>query len=129
MPGLRKAILSRSGAAGRVIAIDNVPERLEMARTHGRAETIDFDKEDVYERLQEMTKGRGPDCCIDAVGTEAHVGGAMGPVVDKVKTSLYLATTARVCCARSSCAVVRAARFQCPASISAWWTKSPSAPS
>jgi threonine dehydrogenase-like Zn-dependent dehydrogenase len=78
--------------AGRVIAIDNVPERLEMARTHGRAETIDFDKEDVYERLQEMTKGRGPDRCIDAVGTEAHVGGAIGSVMDKVKTSLYLAT-------------------------------------
>jgi len=78
--------------AGRVIAIDRVPERLEMARKHGRAETINFDNEDVYDRLQEMTKGRGPDCCIDAVGTEAHVGGAIGSVVDKVKTSLYLAT-------------------------------------
>jgi threonine dehydrogenase-like Zn-dependent dehydrogenase len=78
--------------AGRVIAIDRVPERLEMARTHGRAEIIDFDDEDVYERLQEMTKGRGPDRCIDAVGTEAHVGGAIGSVVDKVKTSLYLGT-------------------------------------
>jgi len=78
--------------AGRVIAIDNVPERLEMARSHGRAETIDFDKDDVYERLQDMTNGRGPDCCIDAVGTEAHVGGAVGSVMDKVKTSLYLAT-------------------------------------
>ncbi len=78
--------------AGRVIAIDRVPERLAMARKHGRAETINFDNEDVYDRLQEMTKGRGPDCCIDAVGTEAHVGGAIGSVVDKVKTSLYLAT-------------------------------------
>jgi threonine dehydrogenase-like Zn-dependent dehydrogenase len=78
--------------AGRVIAIDRVPERLEMARVHGRAETINFDEEDVYERLQEMTKGRGPDRCIDAVGTEAHVGGAIGSVVDKVKTSLYLGT-------------------------------------
>ncbi len=78
--------------AGRVIAIDRAPERLAMARKHGRAETINFDNEDVYDRLQEMTKGRGPDCCIDAVGTEAHVGGAIGSVVDKVKTSLYLAT-------------------------------------
>lgn len=78
--------------AGRVIAIDRVPERLEMARVHGRAETINFDNENVYDRLQEMTKGRGPDCCIDAVGTEAHVGGAIGSVVDKVKTSLYLGT-------------------------------------
>lgn len=63
-----------------------------VLRKHGRAETINFDNEDVYDRLQEMTKGRGPDCCIDAVGTEAHVGGAIGSVVDKVKTSLYLAT-------------------------------------
>src|SRR5690606_30098924 len=50
--------------AGRVIAIDNVPERLAMAQTHGRVETIDFDEIDVYDRLQEMTNGRGPDCCI-----------------------------------------------------------------
>jgi threonine dehydrogenase-like Zn-dependent dehydrogenase len=78
--------------AGRVIAIDNVPERLAMAEAHGRAETINFDKEDVYDRLQEMTKGRGPDRCIDAVGTEAHSGGAIGSVLDKVKTSLYLGT-------------------------------------
>ena len=58
--------------AGRVIAIDRVPERLEMAREQGKAETIDFSKHDVYEQLQEMTKGRGPDRCIDAVGCEAH---------------------------------------------------------
>ena len=63
--------------AGRVIAIDRVPERLEMARTQGKAETIDFAKEEVYERLNAMTKGRGPDRCIDAVGCEAHgTGGA-----------------------------------------------------
>ena len=42
--------------AGRVIAIDTVPERLEMAR-QGKAETIDFEKHDVYETLMEMTKG------------------------------------------------------------------------
>ena len=46
--------------AGRVIAIDRVPERLEMARKHGKAETINFDEDDVYDRLMEMTKGRGP---------------------------------------------------------------------
>src|SRR5436190_1410769 len=50
--------------AGRVIAIDRVPERLKMAQEHGKAETINFDKESVYDRLQEMTKGRGPDRCI-----------------------------------------------------------------
>jgi threonine dehydrogenase-like Zn-dependent dehydrogenase len=58
--------------AGRVIAIDRVPERLDMAGTHGKAETINFDKEEVYERLNAMTQGRGPDRCIDAVGCEAH---------------------------------------------------------
>ncbi|SDJ54177.1 zinc-dependent alcohol dehydrogenase [Microbulbifer yueqingensis] len=58
--------------AGRVIAIDCVPERLALARDFGGAETIDFSSEDVLERLAEMTGGRGPDRCIDAVGAEAH---------------------------------------------------------
>ncbi len=57
--------------AERVIAIDTVPERLEMARAAG-AITIDFMKEDVYDRIQELTHGRGADACIDAVGTEPH---------------------------------------------------------
>jgi threonine dehydrogenase-like Zn-dependent dehydrogenase len=78
--------------AGRVIAIDNVPERLAMAQQHGRAETINFDEVKVYDQLQEMTKGRGPDRCIDCVGAEAHAGGSVDAVVDKVKASLYLAT-------------------------------------
>ena len=78
--------------AGRVIAIDRVPERLEMAEQHGKAETINFDKDNVYDRLMEMTKGRGPDRCIDAVGCEAHAGGSFDAVVDKVKAALHLAT-------------------------------------
>ncbi len=76
--------------AGRVIAIDKVPERLEMARKHGRAETIHFEEKDVYETLQEMTDGRGPDCCIDAVGAENHAAGAISKTVDDVKTALHL---------------------------------------
>jgi threonine dehydrogenase-like Zn-dependent dehydrogenase len=47
--------------AGRVIAIDRVPERLDMASAHGKAETINFNKEEVYERLNAMTEGRGPE--------------------------------------------------------------------
>lgn len=78
--------------AGRVIAIDNVPERLEMARTFGKAEVLNFDEVKIYDALQEMTKGRGPDRCIDSVGTEAHAGGAVGAVVDKVKAAAYLGT-------------------------------------
>lgn len=63
-----------------------------MARLHNNAETIDFSKEDVYERLQEMTKGRGPDRCIDAVGAEAHGTGGIDAVVDKVKAAVMLTT-------------------------------------
>jgi threonine dehydrogenase-like Zn-dependent dehydrogenase len=76
--------------AGRVIAIDRVPERLEMARVHGRAETLNFDDQEVHETLMQMTGGRGPDRCIDAVGAEAHGTGSIGAVVDKVKQSLHL---------------------------------------
>lgn len=78
--------------AGRVIAIDNVPERLEMARTHGRAETISFDEVKPYDALMEMTAGRGPDSCIDAVGTEAHAGGSIDAMLDKAKAAVYLGT-------------------------------------
>jgi threonine dehydrogenase-like Zn-dependent dehydrogenase len=78
--------------AGRVIAIDCVEERLAMARTQGRAETIDFSKQDVYETLQEMTSGRGPDRCIDAVGAEAHGTGSVDAVVDKLKAAVKLTT-------------------------------------
>ena len=51
----------------------------------GRADTINFDEQDVYETLQGMTSGRGPDRCIDAVGAEAHGTGAVDAVLDKVK--------------------------------------------
>lgn len=80
--------------AGRVIAIDMVEERLRMAETHGRAETINFTEDDdkVYDILMEMTNGRGPDRCIDAVGCEAHVGGSVDSVIDKVKTLTMLGT-------------------------------------
>lgn len=73
--------------AGRVIAIDMVPERLEMARAKGRAETIDTSKANVYDTLMEMTSGRGPDRGIDAVGSEAHaVGGIMEKAINAVDT-------------------------------------------
>lgn len=79
--------------AGRVIAIDRVPERLEMAATQGKAETLNFDDGDsVYERLMEMTNGRGPDSCIDCVGTEAHAGGSPDAILDKAKAALMLGT-------------------------------------
>lgn len=78
--------------AGRVIAIDRVPERLAMARGFGKAETIDFSQQDVYDALMEMTRGRGPDRCIDAVGAEAHGTGAIDALYDKVKSAVMLTT-------------------------------------
>ncbi len=78
---------------GRVIAIDCVPERLAMAKADGKTEAIDFTAvDDVYETLQEMTKGRGPDRCIDAVGAEAHVGPTADSYIDKAKAAIGLAT-------------------------------------
>jgi threonine dehydrogenase-like Zn-dependent dehydrogenase len=75
--------------AGRVIAIDHVLERLAMAQA-GKAETLNFEKlDDVYDQLMVMTKGRGPDRCIDAVGAEAH-GGGVEEVLDKAKQAMKL---------------------------------------
>lgn len=78
--------------AGRVIAMDWVKDRLEMAEQKCRAETINIDRRDVYDTLMEMTRGRGPDSCIDAVGAESHGWGSLDAVVDKVKTTLHVAT-------------------------------------
>src|SRR5262249_35497838 len=77
--------------AERVIAIDNVQGRLRMAAEEGKAETLNFDEQDIYERLTEMTGGMGPDACIDAVGLEAH-GTTLDAIYDRAKTALYIAT-------------------------------------
>lgn len=78
--------------AERVIAIDCFLKRLKLAEKYGKAETINFEHEDVYDALMAMTKGKGPDACIDAVGCEAHVGPTLDSVVDKIKQSTYLVT-------------------------------------
>jgi len=78
--------------AGRVIAIDREPERMAMAKEKGRAEVIDTTQEDVYERLMEMTDGRGPDRCIDAVGAEAHASSSMAATFDKIRETLHMAS-------------------------------------
>ena len=76
--------------AERVIAIDRFPERLQMAREKAGSETIDYTAVDsVVETLKEMTGGRGPDACIDAVGMEAH-GTGIGYSYDRVKQALRL---------------------------------------
>jgi len=76
--------------AARVIAIDHVPERLRMAASAG-AELVNFDDEAVFDRLQQLTGGRGPDACIDAVGLEAH-GATVDAYIDRAKTATFLAT-------------------------------------
>jgi threonine dehydrogenase-like Zn-dependent dehydrogenase len=77
--------------AERVIAIDRFPERLRMA-ANGGAEIINYTEvDDVLDILRDMTGGRGPDACIDAVGLEAH-GHTAGALYDKVKTATFMAT-------------------------------------
>ena len=76
--------------AGRVIAIDTVPERIAMAN-EGGAETIDSMDPDVFYKLRYMTGGVGPDACIDAVGMEAH-GPHLDYLYDKVKTMTFMGT-------------------------------------
>ena len=66
--------------------------RLAALAAAGQAETIDNREVKVYDRLMELTKGRGPDRCIDAVGCEAHGMGSLDGVVDRVKTTVGLAT-------------------------------------
>ena len=76
--------------AGRVIAIDDVEERLDMAEKYGKAEVIRTTNEkEVYERLQDMTDGFGPASCIDAVGAEAH-GTMLENAKDKIEKAVNL---------------------------------------
>lgn len=77
--------------AEQVICIDNVPERLSMARAGG-AITINFDEESVVERLAELTRGKGPEKCIDSVGMEAHASGSLDSMYDRAKQALMLET-------------------------------------
>ena len=78
--------------AERVIAIVRVPYRLEMARSKaGATDVLNYEEVDVYEALLELTAGRGPDACIDAVGLEAHSHGPMY-AVDRAKQAMMLET-------------------------------------
>jgi len=76
--------------AERVIAIDSVPERLRLAADQG-AIVLDEMHGDVMRRLDDLTGGRGPDACIDAVGLEAHGRGVQN-AYDRVKQALRLET-------------------------------------
>lgn len=78
--------------AERVIAIDRYPARLELASRWTGAVPLNYESEEsIFDRLQQMTGGRGPDSCIDAVGMEAH-GTTIDAWYDRVKHATYLAT-------------------------------------
>lgn len=77
--------------AERVIAIDTVPERLELARSAG-ALTLDFMDEDIYDRIIELTKGRGADATIDAVGTEPETMASFDSMIDRIKVATFMGT-------------------------------------
>jgi threonine dehydrogenase-like Zn-dependent dehydrogenase len=77
--------------AERVIAIDRFPERLRMASDKAGAITINYSEASVLETLNQLTGGRGPDHCIDAVGMEGHAHGPLG-LYDRVKQATMAET-------------------------------------
>lgn len=83
---VRSAVLL---GAKQVIVIDNVPERLSMAQAGG-AIPLNFDEESVLGRLNDLTHGKGPEKCIDAVGLESHVPRSPDSMYDRVKQSLWM---------------------------------------
>ena len=84
---IRSAVLL---GAKQVVAIDCIPERLSMAAAGG-AITINFEEESVIERLQELTRGKGPEKCIDSVGLEAHVSMSQpDTLLDRAKQAMML---------------------------------------
>lgn len=83
---IRSAILM---GAKEVVAIDRLPERLSMARAGG-ATTINFEEESVVERLNELTQGKGPEKCIDAVGMESHAARSIDSLYDRAKQAVML---------------------------------------
>ncbi|HEU4621099.1 MAG TPA: zinc-dependent alcohol dehydrogenase [Burkholderiaceae bacterium] len=85
---IRSAIML---GAKQVVVIDRVPERLSMARACG-AITINFEEESVIERLNDLTQGKGPEKCIDAVGLEAHATRSLDSIYDRAKQAVMLET-------------------------------------
>jgi threonine dehydrogenase-like Zn-dependent dehydrogenase len=83
---IRSAVLL---GAKQVVCIDNVPERLSMAAAGG-AICINFDEESVVERLNDLTDGKGPEKCIDAVGMEAHATATLDSMYDRAKQAVML---------------------------------------
>ncbi len=80
--------------AEQVVAIDHYEDRLDLAVEENgsdRVKKINFDDTEVFDKLKDLTGGRGPDSCIDAVGLESH-GTSPDALLDYAKASVYLAT-------------------------------------
>ncbi len=90
--GLLAMASARLLGAERVIAIDRFDYRLRKAAEEVGAETIDYEKVDVQEVLKDLTAGRGPDSCIDAVGMEAHTEVAPLQLYDRAKQAVRAET-------------------------------------
>ncbi len=86
---IRSAVLL---GAKKVIAIDRLPDRISMAKAGGADDIINFEHEDVFERLNDLTGGKGPDKCIDAVGLELHATASFDSIYDRAKQALMLET-------------------------------------
>jgi len=76
--------------AERVIAIDNLPERLRLASDVCGATTLNHNDVEVAEALRDLTGGRGPDACIDAVGMEAHGTDVWDDLYDRTQQTLMM---------------------------------------
>lgn len=85
---VRSAVLL---AAKQVVVIDRVPERLAMARAAG-AIPVNFKEESVLDRLRDLTQGKGPEKCIDAVGMESHATRSFDGIYDRIKQAVMLET-------------------------------------
>ncbi len=113
--------------AGRVVAIDRVPERLQMARD-GKAETINFEEKDVYDTLMEMTKGAGRIAASTPWGPRRTPGAASTRSWTRRRRRSAWRPTARTRSARRSCAAARVAPSRSRASTSGSPTRSRWAP-
>ncbi|HEX9982951.1 MAG TPA: zinc-dependent alcohol dehydrogenase [Thermoanaerobaculia bacterium] len=86
--GLFSIVSAKMLGAGRVIAIDRFPERLRLAQQAG-AEILNYEDVGILDQLKDLTGGRGPDSCIDAVGMEAH-GHSPDAIYDRVKQAMKI---------------------------------------
>jgi threonine dehydrogenase-like Zn-dependent dehydrogenase len=90
--GLFAAASARLLGAERVIVIDRFDYRLRLAAEQTGAETINYEELDVADTLKEMTAGRGPDACVEAVGLEGHHGNPLVHAYDRTKQAVRLET-------------------------------------